>query len=151
MFEFHEATGATINSGLTKPGDRDLRMRLIREELKELTDAMYKWEQIFYQDNKEDPVVVFIEICDALGDLDYVVAGAAVAFGVPLPEIAREVHRSNMTKLEDDGQPILRGDGKVLKGKNYEPPNIEQVLFEVGIIEYAGDGSEATFVEGWNA
>lgn len=91
-----------------------LRHELIREELAELKQAHDKGD--------------LIGIADALADLAYVVVGAAVAFGIPLDRVFDEVHRSNMSKLGEDGKPIYREDGKVLKGPNYTPPDIERSI-----------------------
>jgi len=68
------------------------------------------------------------EILKELADLVYVVYGFAATFGWDLDEAVRRVHASNMSKLGDDGQPIYREDGKVLKGPNYEPPNLEDLV-----------------------
>jgi len=75
--------------------------------------------------NTPDPV----EIADALGDGIYVKYGHAIERGIPLDDVLREIHRSNMSKLGDDGKQILRDDGKVLKGPNYSPPDIAKVLY----------------------
>lgn len=72
------------------------------------------------------------EVADALGDLVYVIYGFALEMGYDLREVIREIHASNLTKLGEDGHPILRDDGKVLKGPNYMPPNIPAVLFNAG-------------------
>jgi predicted HAD superfamily Cof-like phosphohydrolase len=114
VLEFHRVFGCSIGIGIGNPADRALRIGLIREELRELADAC----------DAED----IIEVADALGDLDYVVNGAAIAFGIHLPSITREIHRSNMTKLMPDGTVLLRPDGKVLKGPNFELPRIKEVL-----------------------
>jgi predicted HAD superfamily Cof-like phosphohydrolase len=92
---------------------RELRKYLIAEELDELAVAI----------EDED----LTEIADALTDLLYVVYGAGHAFGIDLNKCFDEVHRSNMSKLED-GKVILRDDGKVLKGKDYFGPNLDKVL-----------------------
>jgi predicted HAD superfamily Cof-like phosphohydrolase len=113
VLEFHRATNADINVGIDTAGTA-LRVRLIKEELQELEDALAAGD--------------FVEVADALADLDYVVNGAAVAFGIYLPHITKEVHRSNMTKLDENGDPILREDGKVLKGPLYTPPHIVKAL-----------------------
>ena len=76
----------------------------------------------------DDSRVDLIETADALGDLKYVVEGAALVFGIPLEPVFMEIHRSNMSKLGTDGKPIYREDGKVLKGPNYTPPNVAAVL-----------------------
>ncbi len=93
---------------------RDLRIDLISEELEELDLALT---------NKD-----IVEVADALTDLLYVVYGAGHAFGIDLDECFTEVHESNMSKLGEDGKPIYREDGKVLKGPNYFPPNLEEIV-----------------------
>jgi predicted HAD superfamily Cof-like phosphohydrolase len=55
-------------------------------------------------------------VADALADMVYVIHGTALAYGIPLDEVLAEVHRSNMSKLGLDGRPMLRADGKVVKG-----------------------------------
>ena len=102
----------------TKPGfpsvERQwLRTDLIDEELDELDVAIT---------NKD-----LVGVADALADLLYVVYGTAAEFGLPIDDIFKEVHRSNMSKAGPDG-PIYREDGKVLKGPDYSPPVIEQFL-----------------------
>jgi len=91
-----------------------LRYELIREELQELYDAFGK---------KDMP-----EVADALTDLLYVVYGAGHSFGIDLDACFDHVHASNMSKLGEDGKPIYRGDGKVLKGPNYWAPDMKQFV-----------------------
>ena len=91
-----------------------LRLDLINEEVQELRDGLGKRSML--------------EIADALTDILYVVYGAGHAFGIDLDECFNEVHRSNMTKLGEDGRPLYRDDGKVMKGPSYEEPNLEQFL-----------------------
>jgi predicted HAD superfamily Cof-like phosphohydrolase len=93
-----------------------LRVRLIEEELGELAIAIE-------QSN-------IVEIADALGDLAYVVAGAALVYGIPLDRVVDEIHRANMSKLGKDGKPVKRADGKILKGPNYTPPNVAAIINE---------------------
>lgn len=116
--EFHRTYGHPVAERPTLPGKKlfELRERLIAEELAELGEAYAKAD--------------VVGIADALGDLAYVVAGAAVAFGIPLDRVFEEIHRSNMSKLGADGKPIYREDGKVMKGPNYFPPDIEAALVE---------------------
>ena len=69
--------------------------------------------------------------CEALkelADLVYVCYQYAENMGWFLDEALDRVHRSNMSKLGDDGQPLYRDDGKVLKGPNYKPPNLEDLI-----------------------
>jgi len=93
---------------------QDLRVDLIAEELEELEVALA---------NKD-----IIEVGDALTDLLYVVYGAGHAFGIDLDECFLEVHDSNMSKLGEDGRPIYREDGKVMKGPNYFSPNLRAII-----------------------
>ena len=69
------------------------------------------------------------EVADALGDMLYILCGTILAHGMQdkITEVFEEIHRSNMSKIED-GVVLRRADGKVLKGKNYFKPNIKQIL-----------------------
>ncbi len=91
-----------------------LRIDLIEEELNELKEAI----------NNKD----IIEVADALTDILYVTYGAGHSFGVDLDSCFDEVQQSNMSKLDDDGQPIYNDDGKVMKGPNYFAPNLKKIL-----------------------
>lgn len=93
---------------------RRLRWDLLDEELNELDEAEREGD--------------LVEIADALADMVYIIYGTAAEYGIPLDRVFDEVHRSNMSKLGDDGEPIYREDGKVLKGPNYFPPEIRTVL-----------------------
>ena len=63
-----------------------------------------------------------------LADLVYVCYQYAENQGWDLDEALDRVHKSNMSKLDEDGNPIFRKDGKVLKGPNYAPPNLEDLV-----------------------
>jgi predicted HAD superfamily Cof-like phosphohydrolase len=110
-----------------------MRVELIREELCELMDALGYGDaadqiRAVYINPDEEYDRDIVAAADALGDLEYVVNGAAIGMGINLPAVVREIHRSNMTKLGADGEPIYREDGKILKGPDYEPPNLEKAL-----------------------
>lgn len=94
----------------------DLRLKLLEEELEEYREA-----DIECNEHK---------LVDALGDIIYVAAGAALELGLPIRLACEEIHRSNMSKLDADGKPIYREDGKILKGPNYTPPNWVEVFEE---------------------
>jgi len=100
----------------TLPNDdlAQLRLDLIQEEVDELQEAL---------DAKD-----IVEIADALTDILYVTYGAGHAFGIDLDTCFNEVQRSNMSKLGIDGKPIYREDGKVLKGRNYSPPQLAKII-----------------------
>lgn len=112
-----------------------MRLELIREEFCELLDALgyadagneiravYLNPDEDYREKRD-----LVEAADALGDLEYVTNGMALGMGVNLPEVVKEVHRSNMTKLGADGKPIYREDGKILKGPGFEQPDLKKVL-----------------------
>ena len=91
-----------------------LRLDLIKEELRELTDAM----------NNKD----LLEVADALTDILYVTYGAGHAFGINLDKCFEEVQNSNMSKLGEDGKPIYNDKGKVMKGPNYFEPNLDKFV-----------------------
>ena len=114
--DFMEAFGQEVNCEptLRDQDTQDLRIDLIQEELDELALGI---------DNND-----IVEVADALTDLLYVVYGAGHAFGIDLDECFTEVHESNMSKLGENGRPIYREDGKVLKGPNYFVPNLEEIL-----------------------
>ena len=114
--DFMEAFGQRVEMEPTWPDfdTRELRLELIQEELEELSDAVADRDMI--------------QIADALTDLLYVVYGAGHSFGLDLDECFEEVHRSNMSKLGENGRPIHREDGKVMKGPGYFEPDLEGIL-----------------------
>lgn len=117
--EFHETYGLPVEAAQTtgNPQTKELRINLLQEELDELKEAL-----------ENDDMV---ETLDALIDLQYVLDGAFLSFGMQNVKDAAftEVHRSNMSKLGEDGKPIRReGDGKVMKGPNYFKPNMTQFI-----------------------
>jgi hypothetical protein len=96
----------------------DLRRGLIAEEFKEFIDS---FDDIV--SDGHNPAHTIKE----LADLIYVSYGYAVTYGWDLDEAIRRVHNSNMSKLDDNGQPIKRLDGKVIKGPNYKPPHMDDL------------------------
>lgn len=95
---------------------RKVRAELIREEHKEVQEALAcndRWA-----------------IAKELADLVYVCYGTALVYHIDLDVALAAVHFSNMTKLGEDGLPILREDGKVLKGPNYKEPDMEPALYD---------------------
>ena len=91
-----------------------LRIDLIKEELDELTEAM----------NNKD----LQEVADALTDILYVTYGAGHAFGIDLDKCFEEVQNSNMSKLDENGNPIYNDSGKVMKGPNYFKPDLSKFV-----------------------
>lgn len=133
--QFHEVYGLPIQHD--EPDvDRErvhMRMRLIYEEVSELTGAVYgdKARRILEETISslpDDGTRDTIETADALADLIYVIYGMALECGISLPAVLREVQASNLSKLDGEGKPIYREDGKVLKGDNFFPPNVKSAL-----------------------
>ncbi|WP_378187042.1 hypothetical protein ACE939_01675 [Aquimarina sp. W85] len=93
-----------------------LRFELMKEENEEYLEAA--------QNND------LIEVADALGDMLYILCGTIIEHGLQhkIEEVFDEIQRSNMSKLDDDGNPVYREDGKVLKGPNYFKPNLKKIL-----------------------
>jgi predicted HAD superfamily Cof-like phosphohydrolase len=93
-----------------------LRFNLMDEENREYLEAV----------NNND----MVEVADALGDMLYILCGTILEHGMQhkIEEVFQEIQRSNMSKLGEDGKPIYREDGKVLKGPNYFKPNISGIL-----------------------
>ena len=71
-----------------------------------------------------------VELADALGDMLYILCGTILEHGMEhkIEEVFDEIQRSNMSKLSEDGTPIYRDDGKILKGPNYFKPRIAEIL-----------------------
>ena len=95
-----------------------LRYKLMKEENEEYLDAAQKND--------------LVEVADALGDMLYILCGTILSHGMQhkITEVFNEIQKSNMSKLGDDGKPIYREDGKVLKGPNYFKPNIGSILYK---------------------
>lgn len=116
---FHDAFGIpNAAAPVAAIGDRDalLRYKLIREENEEYLEAALRGD--------------LVEVADALGDILYILCGTLLKHGLEhkIDEVFREIQRSNMSKLDADGRPILRDDGKVLKSELYFRPDIAAIL-----------------------
>jgi len=119
VHEFHTAFGLGIKNEPTADlgvAKNLLRFNLMKEENEEYLEAA----------NAND----LVEVADALGDMLYILAGTIIEHGMQykISEVFDEIQRSNMSKLGEDGYPIFREDGKVLKGPNYFKPNIGSIL-----------------------
>lgn len=135
--EFITAMGQDKNVELDKYDDLDvlrLRMSLLREELREVEEEAGNIEDVIYQGviegevSQEDLQRVKVALLKELCDLQYVLSGFVVTFGLPFDEAFKRVHESNMSKLGPDGKPIYREDGKVLKGPNYKKPDLSDLV-----------------------
>ena len=115
--EFREAYQImNTNSVATRTRQRNL----ITEEFKEFLEA----DGMLFRNSPEFPQNCLKE----LADLVYVCYQYAANMGWDLDEAMFRVHQSNMSKLDEEGKPIYREDGKVLKGPNYKPPILEDLV-----------------------
>ena len=128
--EFHRAFDQAAPDGPTVPDAElaALRMRLISEEYKEVVADFQQLIVALRRGDRDQKVHEIMQrVVKECCDLRYVAEGALVAFGVE-PDAYDEVHRSNMSKLGDDGKPVRRADGKALKGPNYTPADPEKMF-----------------------
>lgn len=118
--EFHEVfkIGNANKMTLVDEANYTLRYNLLKEENEEYLEACKRGD--------------LIEIADALGDLLYITYGTILKHGLQhkIEEVFDEIHRSNMSKLDENGKPIFREDGKVLKSNLYFRPDIKRILEE---------------------
>ena len=109
---------------------------LLREEFKEVMEALANYEvasefaRIWKSDQlaKDTLRKRRAELLKELCDLVYVAVDAAVAEKLPFDVAFNRVHASNMSKLGEDGKPVYREDGKVTKGPNYKPAQLEDLV-----------------------
>lgn len=116
--EFHNAFKQENGTEpqLLKEDAFELRHRLMKEENDEYLEACWNGD--------------LVQVADALGDELYILLGTMLKHGLQdkIEEIFNEIHNSNMSKLDAEGKPIFREDGKILKGPNYFKPNIFKIL-----------------------
>ena len=119
VYKFHEAFGITNETAPKGNIDEriiDLRHRLMAEENDEYLEAAKNGN--------------LVEIADALGDMMYILCGTILSHGLQdlIEDVFEEIQASNMSKLDKDGNPIYREDGKVLKSDQYFRPDIAKIL-----------------------
>lgn len=117
--EFHTSFGLGISEtpkNCLGENINVLRYNLMKEENEEYLEAVQ---------NKD-----IVEIADALGDMLYILCGTILEHGLQykIEEVFNEIQRSNMSKLGENGLPIYREDGKVMKGPNYSKPDFSAIL-----------------------
>ncbi len=117
---FHTAFGIENNAlpTLLSHSAAELRYNLMKEENEEYLEAAKNGD--------------IVEIADALGDQLYILCGSLLRHGLQhkIEEVFMEIQRSNMSKLDQDGNPIYRADGKVLKSSLYFRPDIGKILHQ---------------------
>ncbi len=115
VFKVGDAPGSPT---LLTQKEQLLRYNLMVEENREYLDACKDGD--------------LVEISDALGDQLYILLGSILRHGMQhkIIDVFNEIHASNMSKLDSNGNPIFREDGKILKGENYFKPNLKQFIDE---------------------
>ncbi|GJM59473.1 nucleoside triphosphate pyrophosphohydrolase family protein [Persicobacter diffluens] len=115
---FHETFEVGIKEGPQFPDEatQQLRNRLLQEELDELKEAVANND--------------LVEVADALVDIQYLLCGTILEYGMQdkFEALFDEVHRSNMSKLDENGKPVRRADGKVIKSELFSPPALKKIL-----------------------
>ena len=111
---FKQENGVTPSN--TEQNVFELRHRLMAEENDEYLEACKNND--------------LIGIADALGDQLYILCGTILKHGLQnkIEDVFTEIHESNMSKLDDNGKPIFREDGKILKSKNYFKPDLSKFI-----------------------
>jgi predicted HAD superfamily Cof-like phosphohydrolase len=120
VVEFHKAFHHHLDKDMNKVGAdiSSLRLNLIAEEYREFLDEVLNPNGADYK-----------KVSKELADLLYVLYGFAATFGIEIDHVFDLVHDSNMSKLDSNGKPVIREDGKILKSENYRPPNLDQLVF----------------------
>lgn len=117
--DFHEKFGIINNTNPQLIGSKGYQLRydLAIEELQEYKKACQQGN--------------LIEVADALGDQLYILIGTILRHGMQdiIEDVFNEIHASNMSKLGEDGKPVIREDGKILKGKNYFRPDLKKFFY----------------------
>ncbi|MBS1638017.1 MAG: nucleoside triphosphate pyrophosphohydrolase family protein [Bacteroidetes bacterium] len=118
VHEFHEVFKIGNADDMKTIDERDymLRYNLLKEENEEYLEAAQRGD--------------IVEVADALGDILYIAFGTLLKHGLhhKIDEVFDEIHRSNMSKLDENGQPIFREDGKIMKSALYFKPDIKSIL-----------------------
>lgn len=117
--EFHDAFRLPVRiepTAALSEKEWQLRFNLMKEENEEYLEAAQRGD--------------IVEIADALGDMLYILCGTINAHGLQdkIADVFEEIQRSNMSKLDENGQPIYREDGKVMKSSKYFKPDVAGIL-----------------------
>ena len=123
---FHEVFQAYMECTPTAKVPAEIsqgRIQMFLEELDEYRAAVHNHD--------------IVEIADALTDMLYVLLGTFITHGLQdiAEELFAEVHRSNMSKLDEQGKPIFRQDGKVLKSDQFSDPDLRSIIAKIGQVE----------------
>jgi len=112
----------------------DMQVGLITEEAREFLDAA---DEVFADPENQE---TRNELLKELSDLVFVCYQFAAAFNLDLDKAMDLVTESNLSKLDEQGNAIFRADGKVLKGPNYQPPDLAECFPRPTSIDYDTHG-----------
>ena len=124
VLECHKAMELAVNEPYSVSLLK-LRQKLLREQMDEL-DAEINTLIDELEKTGATEKNTRARMMKELSDLQYVLSGMVVSFGIPMQEVFRRTHESNMSKLVN-GKVLKREDGKFLKGPNYKPPFLEDI------------------------
>lgn len=133
VFE-QETLGNISRYGFIKKKLWDMQVSLIAEEAKEFIDAS---NEVFADPENQE---TRHELLKELSDLVFVCYQFAAAFNLDLDKAMDLVMESNLSKLDEQGNAMFRADGKVLKGPNYQPPNLAECFPRPTLIDYDTHG-----------
>lgn len=124
--EFHVKYGHLIYDAPMIPNDKiiELRYKLIEEEMSETLGVLRELMNDPTKGSTDD----LVSLADGIADSIVVLLGTALSFGIPIDKVFAEVHRSNMTKSMLKDEKSIKG--KTLKGGDFEPPRIREILIE---------------------
>ncbi len=124
--EFHLAFDIGVDLPMT-PELLAFRKKLIGEEVEELYAEIDKASAELEAGGRVSRETL-AAMMKELADVQYILSGMMVTFGLPADHAFGRVHQSNMSKLGDDGKPVRREDSKVMKGPNYRPPQLDDLI-----------------------
>jgi predicted HAD superfamily Cof-like phosphohydrolase len=124
LIEWHKAFDVPYRTEPDPFDDSDEQQKLVRLRKRIMIEEVNEWfEAALYNDDID-------KRAKELADILYTVFGTVITEGLQdvIEAAFDEVHKSNMSKLDEDGKPVKRADGKVLKGGNYKEPDLSFLI-----------------------
>lgn len=127
--EFHRAMGLDLNND-PSVSLLELRKNLLLEEVQETVEAIDKITMELMR-GKKPSTEDWANFLKELNDVQYIISGTFISFNTFLGNLDtsfNRVHNSNMSKLDEEGNPVYNKEGKVLKGSNYKIPDLKDLI-----------------------
>ena len=121
IIEFHTKFNAFIGKRYLTPSSEYYQSNLDHSRF------VLRHSLLTEEKKEADEAKTLENLIKELGDILYVTYGFFVELGVDADKVFDTIHQSNLSKLDNDGKPILREDGKILKGPNYKP--VDEITF----------------------